>query len=158
MLYPHISCSRPRSVSLSILNPISIEIGLDFDTAYALGPTLGPHHITASYSDSSYNLDSTFGPEVDFDFGRVLDFELAPGIGSRLCSSLISFSRSPTVVNKIIHEYLSVRKLCSRWIPHNLTEAQKFRLVDWCCDMMQRFAGGDSNEYNIVAGDEKTVC
>ena len=25
----------------------------------------------------------------------------------------------------ILHDHLSVRKLCSRWIPHNLTEAQK---------------------------------
>ena len=25
----------------------------------------------------------------------------------------------------ILHDHLSVRKLCSRWIPHNLTEVQK---------------------------------
>ncbi|XP_018342136.1 PREDICTED: histone-lysine N-methyltransferase SETMAR-like [Trachymyrmex septentrionalis] len=30
-----------------------------------------------------------------------------------------------TKAHTILHDHLSVRKLCSRWIPHNLTEAQK---------------------------------
>jgi len=29
------------------------------------------------------------------------------------------------VIHTILHDHLSVRKLCSRWILHNLTEAQK---------------------------------
>ena len=28
-------------------------------------------------------------------------------------------------IHTILHDHLSVQKLCSRWIPHNLTEAQK---------------------------------
>lgn len=28
-------------------------------------------------------------------------------------------------INTILHEHLAVKKLCSRWIPHNLTIAQK---------------------------------
>ena len=32
-------------------------------------------------------------------------------------------------IHTILHDYLSVRKLCSRWIPHNLTEEVKNRLV-----------------------------
>ena len=35
---------------------------------------------------------------------------------------------SPTSRHSILHEHLAVKKFCSRWIPHNLTIAQK-RLV-----------------------------
>ncbi|GBP19611.1 hypothetical protein EVAR_102160_1 [Eumeta japonica] len=30
-------------------------------------------------------------------------------------------------------------------IPHNLTEAQKLHRVNWCCDNLRKFAGGDLN-------------
>lgn len=30
-----------------------------------------------------------------------------------------------TAINKILHDYLGVRKVCCRWIPHNLTDALK---------------------------------
>lgn len=33
-------------------------------------------------------------------------------------------------VQKILHEHLGARKVCTRWIPHNLTEDQKRRRVD----------------------------
>lgn len=39
-----------------------------------------------------------------------------------------SMGNSMTSINKILHEHLAVKKICSRWIPHNLTIAQK-RLV-----------------------------
>lgn len=61
-------------------------------------------------------------------------------------------------VHKILHEHLAVRKLCARWIPHNLTEAQKLRRVDWCREMRERFNGGDSNSvFDIVTGDESWI-
>ncbi|GBP38999.1 Putative uncharacterized protein FLJ37770 [Eumeta japonica] len=47
-------------------------------------------------------------------------------------------------VHKIPHEYLAVRKLCSRWVLHSLTEAQSFRRVNRHREMPQRSAGGDS--------------
>ncbi|GBP81997.1 hypothetical protein EVAR_62873_1 [Eumeta japonica] len=28
-------------------------------------------------------------------------------------------------IQSILHKYLGMKKLCSRWIPHNLTEARK---------------------------------
>ncbi|GBP42731.1 hypothetical protein EVAR_23369_1 [Eumeta japonica] len=57
-----------------------------------------------------------------------------------------------------LDEILAVRKLCTRWIPHDLTEGQKLRRVNWCRDMMQRFGGGDSNVvYNMVTGDESWI-
>ncbi|GBP05796.1 hypothetical protein EVAR_5105_1 [Eumeta japonica] len=47
----------------------------------------------------------------------------------------------------------TVRWLYTKWIPHNLTEAQKLRRIDWYREMMERFADGDSNAvYDIVTG------
>ncbi|XP_052753346.1 histone-lysine N-methyltransferase SETMAR-like [Galleria mellonella] len=61
-------------------------------------------------------------------------------------------------VHKILHEHLAVRKLCARWIPHNLTEAQKLRRVDWCNEMHERFNEGNSNSvFDIVTGDESWI-
>ncbi|GBP57390.1 hypothetical protein EVAR_51237_1 [Eumeta japonica] len=40
-------------------------------------------------------------------------------------------------LHKILHEYLTVRKLCIRWIPHNLTDVQKLRRDNCCREMMQ---------------------
>ncbi|GBP23317.1 hypothetical protein EVAR_76032_1 [Eumeta japonica] len=38
-----------------------------------------------------------------------------------------SLGISMNQVHKILHEHLGVRKLCIRWIPYNLTDAQKLR-------------------------------
>ena len=32
---------------------------------------------------------------------------------------------SGTSIHSILHKYLTLKKICSRWIPHNLTIAQK---------------------------------
>ncbi|GBP51217.1 hypothetical protein EVAR_85428_1 [Eumeta japonica] len=53
-------------------------------------------------------------------------------------------------VYKIFQEHSTVRKLCTRWLPHNLTAAQKLRRVSWCREMMQRFADGDSSAVDNV--------
>ena len=37
---------------------------------------------------------------------------------------------SLTSVYKILHENLAVKKICSPWIPHNLTKAQKDERID----------------------------
>jgi len=36
-----------------------------------------------------------------------------------------SLDISMTSIYKILHEHLAVKKICSCWIPHNLTIAQK---------------------------------
>lgn len=50
-----------------------------------------------------------------------------------------SLGMSKTAIHSILHEHLAVRKICSRWIPHNLTEAQKNARVNWCKEMMKKF-------------------
>lgn len=61
-------------------------------------------------------------------------------------------------IHKILHDHLAARKLCSRWIPHNLTEAQKEARVKWCKENPKKFRRGKSNMvYNIVTGDESWI-
>lgn len=61
-------------------------------------------------------------------------------------------------VQNILHVHLKVRKLCTRWIPHDLTEDQKRLRVQWCRKMIKKFNGGQSLAvYNIVTGDETWV-
>ncbi|GFT81897.1 hypothetical protein NPIL_428271 [Nephila pilipes] len=55
-----------------------------------------------------------------------------------------SLDISMTSINKILHEHLSVKKICSRWIPHNLTNAQKKARVDWCKEMLEKYIQGTS--------------
>lgn len=61
-------------------------------------------------------------------------------------------------IQKILHDELWVRKLVSRWVPHNLTEEQKAARVAWCDVNLKRFDGGASNHvYSIVSGDESWI-
>ena len=61
-------------------------------------------------------------------------------------------------IHTILHDHLSVRKLCSRWIPHNLTEAHKQARVKGCKKMLKKFNQCRSNlVYNIVTGNETSI-
>lgn len=63
-----------------------------------------------------------------------------------------------TQINQILHEHLAVKKICARWIPHNLTEVQKKARVKWCKEMLKKFNRGASKSvYNIVTGDETWI-
>ncbi|GBP37957.1 hypothetical protein EVAR_84944_1 [Eumeta japonica] len=54
----------------------------------------------------------------------------------------------------ILHKHLGMKKLCSRWILHNFTEAQKTDSVTWCYTTLTRFKEGVSNlVWDIVKGD-----
>lgn len=61
-------------------------------------------------------------------------------------------------VQTILHDHLKVRKLCARWIPHDLTEEQKLCRVKWCRQMLKKFNSGLSNGvFDIVTGDETWI-
>lgn len=61
-------------------------------------------------------------------------------------------------VKTILHEKLNVKKLCSRWIPHHLTNEQKQTRVKWCQEMLQRFDKGNSDAiFDIITGDESWI-
>ena len=69
-----------------------------------------------------------------------------------------SLGISSTRMHSILHEHLAVKKICSRWIPHNLTITQKQARVDWCKEMLEKFDHGASKDvYKIVTGDETWI-
>lgn len=63
-----------------------------------------------------------------------------------------------TSINTILKDHLAVRKLCSRWIPYNLTDAEKKGRVKWCKQMIEDFDHGQSIQvYDIITGDESWI-
>ena len=55
----------------------------------------------------------------------------------------------------ILHDYLGLRKITCRWVPHFLTEARKQNRVDYCLTMLKKFDGGRSKHvYDIITDDE----
>lgn len=61
-------------------------------------------------------------------------------------------------IHTILHEHLAVKKVCSRWIPHKLTDAQKEARVVWCRQMLKKYDRGASKSVNhIYTGDESWI-
>jgi hypothetical protein len=58
-------------------------------------------------------------------------------------------------IEPILHEYVGLRKITCRWVPHSLTEAQKQDHVDYCAEMLEKLDGGRPKCVNdIITGDE----
>ena len=47
-----------------------------------------------------------------------------------------------TSIHSILHEHLIVKKICLRWIPYNLSIAQKKARVDWSKEIFQKYDRG----------------
>ena len=57
----------------------------------------------------------------------------------------------------ILHLQLGIRKH-AHWVPHNLSEEQKWGSVDFCNHMLRKFDGGRSPcVWDIIKGDEPWV-
>ncbi|XP_037959406.1 histone-lysine N-methyltransferase SETMAR-like [Teleopsis dalmanni] len=65
-----------------------------------------------------------------------------------------SLGISPISIHSILHKHLVVKKVCSRWIPHNLTIVQKKARVDWCKEMLKKYVHGASKDVYKITGDE----
>ena len=62
---------------------------------------------------------------------------------------------SSTPINSIIHDYLNLRKVCARWVPHTLTNDQKQPGLQFCRHSLERFEEGQSRcIFDIRTGDE----
>ena len=65
---------------------------------------------------------------------------------------------SGTSIHSILHEHLTVKKIFSRWIPHNFSIAQKKARVNWSKEMLPKYDRGASKHvYDIVTGDESWI-
>ena len=61
-------------------------------------------------------------------------------------------------IDSILHKHLTVKKICLRWILHNLSIAQKNDRVDWSKEMLKKYYRRASKQvYNIVTGDESWI-
>ena len=57
-----------------------------------------------------------------------------------------------------MNEHLDVNKICSRWIPQNLTIAHKKVRVEWCKEMLENYDCDVLRDvYKIVTGDESLI-
>ena len=58
------------------------------------------------------------------------------------------------VVSSIIHEELKTKKLCARWIPHELREECKKLWVEICQENLDMMESGQWRLCDIITGDE----
>ncbi|KAI6658791.1 Transposase [Oopsacas minuta] len=55
----------------------------------------------------------------------------------------------------IVHDNMKFRKICARWVPHLLTQAQKAKRVQCTTKLLSEFDRADSRRlFEIVTGDE----
>ena len=63
-----------------------------------------------------------------------------------------------TSIHSILHKHLTVKKICSCWLPHNLSIAQKKVRVNWSKEMFQKYDPSASKHvYDIVTVDESWI-
>lgn len=60
-------------------------------------------------------------------------------------------------IGRILHHHLNLRKLSSRWVPHELTEIQKKNRVDICRKNLEYLESQKWRLCDIVTGDESWV-
>ena len=74
------------------------------------------------------------------------------------CEIETTLGISGTSIHLILQEHMTVKQICSRWIPHNLSIAQKKARVDWSKEMLQKYdRGALKHVYDIVTGDESWI-
>ena len=67
----------------------------------------------------------------------------------------VTLGISSSSINSIIHDRLNFRKVCARWVLHNLTDARKQLRIQFCRQTLERFEGGRSRRvFDIITGDE----
>ena len=66
---------------------------------------------------------------------------------------------SGTSIHSILHQHLTAKqKICSLWITHNLSVAQKKARIDWSKEMLQKYDRDASKHvYDILTDDESWI-
>ena len=57
----------------------------------------------------------------------------------------------------IVHDNMQFRKICARWVPHSLTQAQKANRVRCVTKLLSEFNQANYKRFEIVTGDETWV-
>ena len=66
-----------------------------------------------------------------------------------------SYSRGS--IFNIVHEHLKLRKIISRWVPHQLNDLQKAKRVESCEQNLAKFNGGQWRLCDVFTGDESWI-
>ncbi|CAF3339055.1 unnamed protein product [Rotaria socialis] len=66
-------------------------------------------------------------------------------------------SLSRGTIEQIIHNYLKMKKVTSRWIPHQLNDEQKQERVRLCRENLAKFSDGSWRLCDIITGDETWI-
>ena len=66
-------------------------------------------------------------------------------------------SLHPPSIYTILHDSLELRKIASRWVPHDLTEAQKQKRVEYCQENLRLVNEGKIRLCDIFTGDESWI-
>ena len=83
---------------------------------------------------------STFVTEQTIDAARKI-IEDDPHSTYQQIEAILCISSTP--INSIIHDYLNLRKVCGRWMPHTLIDDQKQLRVQFCRHSLKRFEESD---------------
>ena len=60
-------------------------------------------------------------------------------------------------INRIIHDELKLKKLCTRWAPHQLTEKCKQQRMEICQENLAKLESGEWCLCDIIMGDETWI-
>ena len=66
-------------------------------------------------------------------------------------------SLSHGTIERIIHDCLKMKKVTSRWVPHQLTDEQKQQRVKLCRENLAKFQNGSWRLCDIITGDETWI-
>jgi len=64
---------------------------------------------------------------------------------------------SPPAIYIIIHDRLKLRKLASRWVPYELTDAHRAQRVEACRENLAKYSKEGGRLYDIITGDESWI-
>ena len=64
---------------------------------------------------------------------------------------IVETSLSHGTIERIIHDCLKMKKVTSRWVPHQLTHEQRVKL---CHENLAKFQNSSCRLYDIITGDK----
>lgn len=109
---------------------------------------------TSLEDDSRIGRPVTAATDGNIDLIRLL-VEENPHISIRYIA--FDTGMSYGTISRIIHDELKLKKLCARWIPHELTAQGKKQRVDICRDNLAKLKSGEWRLNDIVTGDETWI-
>ena len=78
-----------------------------------------------------------------------------PHISIDNIATIVDISRGS--VHTILEQHLRLRKISSRWVPHELTQEQRQRRVNICTENLAKFESGAWRLCDVITGDETWV-